>query len=30
MKDALSPYIQFVLSATGQKLVLKSGYVPVK
>lgn len=30
LKDALSPYIQFVLSATGQKLVLKSGYVPVK
>jgi phosphate transport system substrate-binding protein len=30
LKDALSPYIEFVLSASGQKLVLKSGYVSVK
>lgn len=29
LKDAISPFVEFVLSITGQKLVLKSGYVPV-
>jgi len=30
LKSAVSPFIEFVLSATGQKLVVKTGYVPVK
>ncbi len=30
LKDAISPFIGFVLSHTGQQIVLKAGYVPVK
>jgi phosphate transport system substrate-binding protein len=30
LKDAISPYINYVLTASGQSLVLKYGYVPVK
>jgi phosphate transport system substrate-binding protein len=30
LKDAISPFVEFVLSVTGQKLVVKTGYVPVK
>ena len=30
LKDAISPFIGFALSHTGQQIVLKAGYVPVK
>lgn len=30
IKDAISPFIEFALSVSGQKLILKTGYVPVK
>jgi phosphate transport system substrate-binding protein len=30
LKDAISPFIGFVLSNAGQQIVLKAGYVPVR
>ncbi len=30
LKDAISPFVDFVLSTAGQQLVLKTGYVPVR
>jgi phosphate transport system substrate-binding protein len=30
LKDAISPFIGFVLSQAGQQIVLKAGYVPVR
>ena len=30
VEKTVSPYVNYVLSATGQQLVLKSGYVPIK
>ena len=30
LKDAISPFIGFVLSQSGQQIVLKAGYVPVR
>ena len=30
VEKTVSPYVNYILSATGQQLVLKSGYVPIK
>jgi phosphate transport system substrate-binding protein len=30
IENTVSPYIKFVLSNTGQQIVLKTGYVPIR